>query len=74
MKLNKDPVDKNRVYIECSETNRKVKAVILNRDEKQLEVEMPTGYVLQMQKRSRRGQYSFRVGMLEFHSDGKPVV
>lgn len=74
MKLNKEPVDKNRVYIECSETTRKVKATILNRDDRLLQVEMPTGYILQMQKRSRRGQYSYRVGMLEFHSDGKPIV
>ena len=74
MKLNKEPINKNRVYIECSETTRKVKAVILDRDDKLLQVEMPTGYILNLQKKSRRGQYSFRVGMMEFHSDGKPIV
>ena len=74
MKLNKEILDKNRVYIECSETTRKVKAVILNRDDRQLQVEMPTGYILQLQKKTRRSQYSYRVGMMEFHSDGKPIV
>jgi hypothetical protein len=66
--------DKNRVYIECSETFRKVKGIILHKDDSKLNVEMPTGYILQMQKRSKRGQYSFRIGMVEFLSDGKEVL
>jgi hypothetical protein len=71
----KQPIkDKNRVYIECSETFRRVKGVILHKDDSKLNVEMPTGYVLQMQKRSKRGQYSFRIGMIEFLSDGKEVL
>jgi len=74
MKLNNQLLDKNRVVIECSETTRKVKAVILDRDDKKLQVEMPTGFILNLHKRSRRGQYSFRVGTMEFHSDGKPVI
>ena len=73
MKLLKERADKNRVYVECSETTRKVKGIILRRDDRELEVEMPTGYVLHMQKKSRRGQYSFRIGMVEFHTDGRPV-
>jgi hypothetical protein len=73
MKISKDCKEKNRVYIECSETVRKVKGKIISKDERRLEVEMPTGVVLNMQKRTRRGQYSFRVGMIEFLSDGREV-
>jgi len=74
MNLLKDRPDKNRVYIQCSETERKVKATILKKDDRLLQVEMPTGFVLTMQKRNRRTHYSFKVGIVEFHSDGKPVV
>lgn len=74
MRTTKTPKDKNRVYIECSETFRKVKGVILRKDDESLDVEMPTGYVLNMQKRTRRGQYSFRIGMIEFLSDGREVL
>jgi len=73
MKITKDCRDKNRVYIECSETTRKVKGTIISKDERELEVEMPTGFVLNMRKRTRRGQYSFRFGLMEFLSDGREV-
>lgn len=73
MKLIKEHSVKNRVYVECSETTRKVKGTILKKDERELEVEMPTGYILYMQKKTRRSQYSFRIGMVEFHTDGRPV-
>lgn len=74
MRIAKTPKDKNRVYIECSDTFRKVKGTILRKDEQMLEVEMPTGYVLNMHKKTKRGQYSFRIGMLEFLSDGREVL
>jgi hypothetical protein len=74
MKISKECKEKNRVYIECSETTRKVKGTIISKDDRQLAVEMPTGVVLDMRKRTRRGQYSFRVGMIEFLSDGRPVA
>ena len=66
--------DKNRVYIQCSETTRKVKATILKKDEAYLEVEMPTGFILKMQKRHIKNNYSFRIGIVEVHSDGKQVT
>ena len=66
--------DKNRVYIQCSETERKVKATIIKKDEINLEVEMPTGFILKMKRRNRRNNYSFRIGLVEFHSDGKQVI
>jgi hypothetical protein len=74
MKLKNSYKEKNRVYIECSETSRRVKGKILSKDEKHLSVEMPTGVVLNMYKKTRRGQYSFRFGLIEFLSDGREVL
>lgn len=73
MRKKKSPQEKNRVYVECSETVRRVKGKIICKDDRNLEVEMPTGVVLKMQKRTRRGQYSFRFGLIEFLSDGREV-
>lgn len=64
---------KNRVYIECSETDRKVKGTILHKHEADLKVMMPTGHVLDMRRRNRRSPFVMRVGLLEFYSDGKEI-
>jgi len=74
MRTKKPPRDKNRVYIECSETVRKVKGKIIHKDEQKLEVEMPTGFVMHLQKKTKRGHYRFRIGMIEFLSDGREVI
>lgn len=71
-KKNKD-APKNRVYIECSETTRKVKATVLNYSEQEISVELPTGFQMVMTKKSRRRPYVWRIGLLEFISDGKLV-
>ena len=76
MKKNKkieDTPPKNRVYVECSETTRRVKALVLDHTERLIEVEMPTGFRMTMTKRSKRRAYSWRIGMMEFLSDGKLV-
>ena len=73
MRKKKVQKERNRVYVECSDTVRKVKGKIICKDERNLEVEMPTGVVLRMQKRTRRGYYSFRFGLIEFLSDGREV-
>lgn len=73
MKTNKKETPKNRVYIECSETARRVKATVLDYSEKEISVEMPTGFVMTMTKRSKRRPYIWRIGILEFVSDGKLV-
>ena len=67
-------VEKNRVYIECTDANRRVKALVILRDEKTIKVELPTGFVMELIKKHRRGSYTFQLGMLEFISDGKPIV
>ena len=64
---------KNRVYIECSDTARKVKGPILYKHEAELEVEMPTGFVMRMRRKNKRSPFIMRLGMLEFYSDGKEV-
>jgi hypothetical protein len=67
-------VEKNRVYIECTDEHRRVKAHIINQNERTMKVELPTGFIMELEKRHRRGAYRFQLGMLEFISDGKPVV
>lgn len=72
MKAEKPP--KNRVYVECSDTDRRVKGRVLERLETELSVELPSGFVLTMRKQRRRGPFIMRLGQLEFYSDGKPVT
>lgn len=69
----KNQSEKNRVYVECSETTRRVKATVLERNDREIAVEMPTGFRMVMTRRNRRRAYSWRVGMMEFLSDGKLV-
>lgn len=71
--MKKADVLKNRVYIECSETSRKVKATVLTHNEKEISVEMPTGFLMTLSRKNRRRVYSWRIGMLEFSSDGKLI-
>jgi hypothetical protein len=67
-------VNKNRVYIECADTHRKVKGVILSLNRLMLKVELPTGFVLELFRRDdRSSHYKMQVGLLEFTSDGKPI-
>jgi len=72
--MQKDKPPKNRVYIQCSETDRKVKALILRKQDAELEVEMPTGFVMHMRRRNRRSPFILRCGLMEFYSDGKEVT
>jgi hypothetical protein len=67
-------VEKNRVYIECTDAERRVKAFIINRNETAIKVELPTGFVMELQKTHQKGAYRLQVGMLEFTCDGKLVV
>lgn len=64
---------KNRVYIQCSDTERRVKGVIIRKQDADLEVELPTGFTLYMRRKNKRSPFVMRVGQLEFYSDGKEV-
>ena len=67
-------IEKNRVYVEYTDENRRIKAWVIMRDENNIKVELPSGFVMNLEKRNNRGTYKFQLGMLEFISDGKPVV
>lgn len=65
----KPPPTKVRIF--CTETVRSVKARVMLKDEDNLKVEMPTGYVMKLQRKTRPiSCYYFRVGDLEFTTDG----
>lgn len=70
----RNTVEKNRVYIECSDAQRRVKAWVLARDEGIIKVELPTGFIMELTKRHQKGSYTYQIGMLEFVSDGKPII
>jgi len=65
----KPPPTKVRIF--CTETVRSVKARVMLKNETKLNVEMPTGYVMKMEKKSQPlNCYYFRIGDLEFTTDG----
>lgn len=70
----KSTLEKNRVYVECSDVHRKVKGLVIDRNENFLRVELPTGFVMDLVKTNNKSAYKFQVGLLEFFSDGRPVV
>lgn len=67
-------VIKNRVYVECTNENRKVKGFILSKTEEKIQVKLPTGFIMDLRKRHKNGAYLFHIGVLEFYSDGHPVA
>lgn len=70
----KSTIVKNCVYVECTDAGRRVKGWILNRNEISITVELPTGFVMQLTKKNRKGIYTFQTGLLEFVCDGKAVI
>jgi hypothetical protein len=67
-------IEKTRVYIECTDAHRRVKAHIINRNEHTIKVELPTGFVMELAKTNSKGKYRLQLGLLEFVCDGKLVV
>lgn len=67
-------IPKNRVYIECTDANKRVKALVLNKSDDKISVELPTGFIMNLHKRHKNGVYLFHTGGLEFISDGQLVV
>jgi hypothetical protein len=70
----KATVVKNRVYVECTDASRRVKGWILSKNEHAIKVELPTGFVMELKKKHRKGSYTFYTGLLEFICDGKAIV
>jgi hypothetical protein len=70
----KSTIPKNRVYIECTNANKRVKAWVINKSEDIISVELPTGFIMKLHKRHKNGVYLFHTGSLEFISDGQLVA
>lgn len=71
MKTAREPT---KVRIFCTESTRSVKARVINKSRENLEVEMPTGFVMHLHKKNRPQMcYYFRIGELEFLTDGELI-
>jgi hypothetical protein len=55
----KSTILKNRVYVECTDANRRVKAVIINKTETNIKVLLPTGFVMTLERRNKSGIYLY---------------
>jgi hypothetical protein len=61
----------NKCVITCTDTEHKVKGVVIQKTDHVLEVELPTGFHMQLKKSPHnRKLYVCRMGMWEFVSDG----
>lgn len=68
-------LEKNRVYVECTDAHRRVKGCIVNQTETTIKVELPTGFVMELTKKNQKGNvYTFYTGLLEFICDGRAVT
>ena len=64
----------NRTVVACSETDRTVKGVIVVKSDQQLVVDLPSGFQMTLERSRQARLYVYRVGTVEFVSDGWPVV
>jgi hypothetical protein len=60
----------NKTIIICTDTDAKCKGVILQKTDAHLVVDLPTGFQMTLNRLKGRKLYAFRVGTLEFISDG----
>ena len=61
----------NKCIITCTDTNQRVKAQLIRKTDMDLSVELPTGYVMNLQKKDiKRKVYVCQIGTWEFISDG----
>ena len=61
---------KNKTLVFCTDYDRKVKGLIVNKDDNTLVVDLPTGAQLILIKKPKGKYYICNIGMLEFVSDG----
>lgn len=60
-----------KVRVFCTESTRSVKAKVLDHNTDNLKVELPTGFVMKFTKKTRPTScYYYRIGQLEFTTDG----
>lgn len=61
----------NKCVVMCTDTNHKVKAQLVSKSESELVLDLPTGFQMTLTKITQKHKlYVYRVGMLEFVSDG----
>jgi hypothetical protein len=70
LKVKKLPKPANRTVITCTDVNTCVKGVVVSKNETQLVVDLPTGFQMTLERTKGRKLYVYRVGTLEFVSDG----
>lgn len=64
---------KNKTYVFCTDNDQKVKGLIINKNENELTVDLPSGFQMRMIRKPKRKLYTYRIGLLEFASDGWEV-
>lgn len=61
----------NKCVVTCTDNNQHVKAVVIQKNDMELSVELPTGFVMKLQKKDfKRKVYVCHIGTWEFVSDG----
>lgn len=61
----------NKCIVTCTDTNQKVKGTVKHKNDQELVIELPTGFVMNLQKRdAKRKVYVCQIGVWEFVSDG----
>jgi len=61
----------NKCVVTCTDTNQRVKGVVQRKTDSELVIELPTGFVMNLQKPDvSRKVYVCQIGVWEFISDG----
>jgi hypothetical protein len=61
----------NKCVVTCTDTNQRVKGVVMQKTDSELVIELPTGFVMNLQKPDvTRKIYVCQIGVWEFISDG----
>lgn len=67
----KKPRVANKCVVVCTDTDTRVKAQLVHKSDSELVLDLPTGFQMTLTKSTHKHKlYVYRVGMLEFVSDG----
>ena len=67
----KKPRPQNKCVVTCTDTNQRVKGVVMHKSDSELVIELPTGFVMNLRKPDQRKKvYVCQIGVWEFVSDG----
>ena len=60
-----------RIIIECNTDNRqKVKSFVIERSDHMIKAELPSGFIMTLEKKPRNRIFICRIGQFEFITDG----